>query len=78
MRLQCNLLLLETQPWSEAETYFFPSQNALNQSIQMSQGLGLHNSHFYSLATEPCFYNDVVECLPVDPVTWVRFLAETG
>ena len=34
--------------------------------------------HFYCLAVEAGFYNDVVECLPVDPATWVRFPAGTG
>ena len=34
--------------------------------------------HFYCFAVEAGFYSDVVECLPVDPVTWVRFLAGTG
>ena len=27
---------------------------------------------------EAGFYSDVVECLPVDPATWVRYLAGTG
>ena len=27
---------------------------------------------------EASFYSDVVECLPVDPATWVRFRAWTG
>ena len=27
--------------------------------------------HFYCLAVEAGFYSDVVECLPVDPATWV-------
>ena len=31
--------------------------------------------HFYCLAVEAGFYSDVVECLLVDPATWVRFLA---
>ena len=30
---------------------------------------------FYCLAVEAGFYSDVVECLPVDPATWVRFPA---
>ena len=34
--------------------------------------------HFYCLAVEAGFYSDVVECLPVDPATWVRFPAGTG
>ena len=34
--------------------------------------------HFYCLAVEADFYTDVVECLPVDPATWVRFLAGAG
>ena len=34
--------------------------------------------HFYCLAVEASFYSDVVECLPVDPATWVRFPAGTG
>ena len=34
--------------------------------------------HFYCLAEEAGFYSDVVECLPVDPATWVRFLAGAG
>ena len=35
-------------------------------------------SHFYCLAVEAGFYSDVVECLPVDPATWVRFPAGAG
>ena len=35
-------------------------------------------THFYCLAVEAGFYSDVVECLPVDPATWVRFPAGTG
>ena len=35
-------------------------------------------SHFYCLAVEAGFYCDVVECLPVDPATWVRFPAGAG
>ena len=34
--------------------------------------------HFYCLAVEAGFYRDVVECLPVDPATWVRFAAGAG
>ena len=32
-------------------------------------------THFYCLAVETGFYSDMVECLPVDPATWVRFQA---
>ena len=39
----------------------------------MSQGLGIYKYTF-----EAVFYCDVVECLPVDPATWVRFLAGAG
>ena len=40
----------------------------------MSQGLGIYiYTHFYCLAVEAGFYSDVVECLPMDPETWVRF-----
>ena len=35
-------------------------------------------THFYCLAVEAGFYSDVVECWPVDPATWVRFLAGAG
>ena len=35
-------------------------------------------THFYCLAVEAGFYSDVVECLPVDPAIWVRFLAGAG
>ena len=35
-------------------------------------------THIYCLAVEPGLYSDVVECLPVDPSTWVRFPAGTG
>ena len=35
-------------------------------------------THFYCLAVEAGFYSDVVECLPVNPATWVRFPAGTG
>ena len=34
--------------------------------------------HFNCLAVEAGFYSDVVECLPVDPATWVRFPAGAG
>ena len=34
--------------------------------------------HFYCLVVEAGFYSDMVECLPVDPVTLVRFPAGTG
>ena len=34
--------------------------------------------HFYCLAVEAGFYSDMVECLPVDPATWVRFPAGAG
>ena len=44
----------------------------------MSQGIGIYKIHFYCLAVEAGFYCDVVECLPVDPATWVRFPAGTG
>ena len=31
--------------------------------------------HFYCLTEEAGFYSDVVESLPLDPATWVRFPA---
>ena len=34
--------------------------------------------HFYCLAIEAGFYSDVVECLSVDPATWVRIPAGAG
>ena len=34
--------------------------------------------HFYCLAVEAGFYSDVVECLPVDPASWVLFPAGAG
>ena len=34
--------------------------------------------HFYCLTIEAGFYSDVVECLPVDPATWVQFLSRIG
>ena len=34
--------------------------------------------HFYCLAVEAGFYSDVVECLPVNPATRVRFPAGAG
>ena len=38
--------------------------------------------HFYCLSVNAGFYSDfysdVVECLPVDPATWVRFPAGAG
>ena len=30
------------------------------------------------LAIEAGYYSDVVECLPVNSATWIRFLAGTG
>ena len=38
----------------------------------------MYIKHFYCLAVEAGFYSDVVECLPVDPATWVRFQAGAG
>ena len=38
----------------------------------------MYITHFYCLAVEAGFYSDVLECLPVDPVTWVRFPAGAG
>ena len=35
-------------------------------------------THLYFLSVEAGFYSDVVECLPVDPATWIRFLAGAG
>ena len=35
--------------------------------------------HFYCLAVEAGgFYSDAVECLPVNPASWVRFPAGAG
>ena len=34
--------------------------------------------HFYCLAVDAGFYSDVIECLPVDPATWLQFPAGTG
>ena len=34
--------------------------------------------HFYCLAVEAGFYSDLVECLPVDPASWVRIPAGAG
>ena len=39
---------------------------------------GWYITHFYCLAVEAGFYSDVVECLRVDPATWVRFPARAG
>ena len=44
----------------------------------MSQGLGIYIIHFYCLAVEASFNSEVVECLPVDRATWVRFPAGAG
>ena len=33
-------------------------------------------THFYCFAVEAGFYSDVVQCLPVDPASWVRFPAD--
>ena len=41
-------------------------------------GLSRYIIHFYCLAVEASFYSNVVEYLPVDPATWVRFLAGAG
>ena len=35
-------------------------------------------THFYCLVVEAGFYSQVVECLPVDPATLVRFPAGEG
>ena len=35
-------------------------------------------THFYCLAVEAGFYIDVVECLPVDPASWVGLPAGAG
>ena len=34
--------------------------------------------HFYCHVEEAGFYSDVVECLPVNQATWVRFSAGIG
>ena len=44
----------------------------------MSQGIGIYKIHFYCLPVEAVFSSDVVECLPVNPASWVRFLAGAG
>ena len=31
-------------------------------------------THYYCLEEKAGFNSDVVECLPVDPASWVRFL----
>ena len=38
----------------------------------------MYSTHFYCLVVEAVFYSDVVECLPLDPATCVRFPAGTG
>ena len=38
----------------------------------------MYITHFYCLAVEAGFYSDMVECLPVDPATWVRLAAGIG
>ena len=35
-------------------------------------------TYFYCFAVEAGFYSNVVELLPVDPATWVRFPDGTG
>ena len=41
-------------------------------------GLYIYITHFYCLAVEIGLYSYVVECLPVDPATWVLFPAGAG
>ena len=43
----------------------------------MSQGLGIYKYTSTALL-EASFYSDMVECLPVDPASWVRFRAGYG
>ena len=43
----------------------------------MSHGQGIYVIPFYYLGVEAGFYSDMVECFPVDPATWVRFLPGT-
>ena len=52
---------------------FYCIPKLLYPSIYVSKGLGI-----YCLAVEAGFYSDVVECLPVNPATWVRFPAGVG
>ena len=44
----------------------------------MSQGLGIIYTHLYYLAVEAGFYSDMVDCLPVDTVTWFRLPGGTS
>ena len=51
--------------------------NSINYTFPFT-GFRYNITHFYCLAVEACFYSDVVEYLPVDPATWVRFPAGAG
>ena len=60
---------------------FSRSRNCVNTQYAALSGAmtgSRYIIHFYCLAVEASFYSDVVECLPVDPETWVRFPAEAG
>ena len=50
----------------------------LIKKLMMVDCIHVYATHFYCLEVEAGFYSNVVECLPVDPATWVRFPAGTG
>ena len=44
----------------------------------VSQGLGIYKYTSTAFSVEAGFYSYVVDCLPVDPATWVQFPAGAG
>ena len=57
---------------------FFSGSNYLHQGSNTCHRVFVYIIHFCYLAVEAGFYSDIVECLPVDPETWIRFPAGTG
>ena len=52
--------------------------DSLNNIEKVSVTGSRYIIHFYCFAVEAGFYSNVVECLCVDPATWVRFPAGAG
>ena len=47
-------------------------------SRESNPGRWIYRQTLYHVAVKAGFYSDVVECLPVDPASWVRFPAGAG
>ena len=68
-------------PWIHFSVIPVPRNWGMNlklEGVNVTWSRYINIIPFYYLGVEAGFYSDVVECFPVDPATWVRFLAGTG